>query len=70
MSSKVVVNINISTFIAYLFSLFVCSPSYEFTIYEVPLKYIHIEDVKVERVGLHTVQFAISTNLRLPLIEI
>lgn len=46
------------------------SPANEFTIDKVPLEHIHIENVKVERVGLHAIELAICTDLGLPLIEI
>lgn len=46
------------------------SPANEFAIDKVPFKHVHVEDVKIERVCLNTVEFAVATNLRLPLVEV
>lgn len=46
------------------------SPPDVLSIDEIPLEHVHVEYVQVQTVGLNAVQFAISTNLWLPLIEV
>jgi len=46
------------------------SPADELAIDKVPLEHVHIEDVQVQRVRLDAVQFAVSSDLGLPLVEV
>ena len=46
------------------------SPTNKLAVYEIPLKSLHVKDVQVKRVSLHTVQLAISSNLWLSLIKV
>ena len=50
--------------------IIIFSPAYVLTVDEVPLEYIHVEDVQVKTVGLNAVEFAITSNLGLSLIEV
>jgi hypothetical protein len=47
------------------------SPTDKFTINEIPLESLHVEDMQVERVCFNTVKFAICCpNFRLSLIKV
>ena len=46
------------------------SPADELAINEVPLEDVHVENVQVQGVRLDAVQFAVSSNLGLSLIEV
>ena len=46
------------------------SPADELSINEVPLEHVHVEDVEVKWICLDAVELSISTDLRLPLVEV
>ena len=50
--------------------IIIFSPAYVLTVDKVPLEYVHIEDVQVKTVGLDAVEFAVTANLGLSLIEV
>lgn len=54
----------------FLMSDEVSSPADELAVDKIPLENVHIEDVKVKGIGFDTIEFAITADLWLPLIEV